>query len=85
MPDLHRVDIEQAEESEAAQRHTGSMARWHRRAAGIGFTMSLFIAGEAFPNLEDFAAAKIAIFSSLAAGVVGTAILGKNVQEPSLD
>ena len=84
MPDLHRVDIEQAEESEAAQRDTWSMARWHRRAgalAGIGFRMSLFIAGEALPNLEDFAAAKIAIFSeSLAAGVVGTAILGNNGQ-----
>ncbi len=44
--------------------------------AGIGFTMSLFIAGEAFPDAADFAAAKIAIFSaSLIAGVVGTAIL----------
>jgi len=38
--------------------------------------MSLFIAGEAFPNSTDFAAAKIAIFTaSLIAGVVGTAIL----------
>lgn len=44
--------------------------------AGIGFTMSLFIAGEAFPNPADFAAAKIAIFTaSLIAGIVGTAIL----------
>jgi len=44
--------------------------------AGIGFTMSLFIAGEAFPNPTDFAAAKIAIFTaSLIAGVVGAAIL----------
>lgn len=44
--------------------------------AGIGFTMSLFIAGEAFPSPADFAAAKIAIFSaSLVAGVLGTAIL----------
>jgi Na+:H+ antiporter, NhaA family len=44
--------------------------------AGIGFTMSLFIAGEAFPNPPDFAAAKIAIFTaSLIAGVIGTAIL----------
>jgi hypothetical protein len=44
--------------------------------AGVGFTMSLFIAGEAFPNQADFAAAKIAIFTaSLIAGVVGTAIL----------
>lgn len=44
--------------------------------AGIGFTMSLFIATEAFPNPADFAAAKIAIFiASIAAGLVGTAIL----------
>ncbi len=44
--------------------------------AGIGFTMSLFIAGEAFAVPADFAAAKIAIFSaSLIAGVFGTAIL----------
>jgi NhaA family Na+:H+ antiporter len=44
--------------------------------AGIGFTMSLFIAGEAFADPRDFAAAKIAIFTaSLIAGVVGTAIL----------
>lgn len=44
--------------------------------AGIGFTMSLFIATEAFPNPADFAAAKIAIFiASIVAGVVGTAIL----------
>lgn len=44
--------------------------------AGIGFTMSLFIASEAFPNPDDFAAAKIAIFiASLVAGLIGTAIL----------
>ena len=46
--------------------------------AGIGFTMSLFIAGEAFPDPADFAAAKIAIFiASLAAGILGAAILWK--------
>jgi NhaA family Na+:H+ antiporter len=44
--------------------------------AGLGFTMSLFIASEAFPNPADFAAAKIAIFiASLVAGLIGTAIL----------
>lgn len=44
--------------------------------AGIGFTMSLFIAGEAFPNPADYAAAKIAIFlASLLAGLLGTALL----------
>jgi NhaA family Na+:H+ antiporter len=43
---------------------------------GIGFTMSLFIAGQAFPDPADYAAAKIAIFiASLVAGVLGSAIL----------
>jgi NhaA family Na+:H+ antiporter len=43
---------------------------------GIGFTMSLFIAGQAFPDPADYAAAKIAIFiASLIAAVVGTIIL----------
>jgi len=40
--------------------------------AGIGFTMSLFIAGQAFPHAADFAAAKIAVFAaSVAAALVG--------------
>jgi NhaA family Na+:H+ antiporter len=44
--------------------------------AGIGFTMSLFIAGEAFPDPSDFSAAKVAIFmASLIAGVQGVLIL----------
>jgi NhaA family Na+:H+ antiporter len=44
--------------------------------AGIGFTMSLFIAGRAFPDAADFAAAKIGIFAaSLIAGGLGTALL----------
>jgi Na+/H+ antiporter len=44
--------------------------------AGIGFTMSLFIAREAFADDADFAAAKIAIFlSSILAGVLGAAVL----------
>ena len=44
--------------------------------AGIGFTMSLFIAAQAFPREADFTAAKIAIFlASLLAGGVGTLIL----------
>lgn len=44
--------------------------------AGIGFTMSLFIASQAFPHPEDYAAAKIAIFlASLLAGVTGTLLL----------
>jgi len=43
---------------------------------GIGFTMSLFIASEAFPDATDFAAAKIAIFlASIIAGTLGVAIL----------
>jgi NhaA family Na+:H+ antiporter len=43
---------------------------------GIGFTMSLFIAGEAFPQAEDYAAAKIAIFTaSICAAAIGTTVL----------
>jgi NhaA family Na+:H+ antiporter len=43
---------------------------------GIGFTMSLFIASEAFADAADFAAAKIAIFlASILAGTLGVAIL----------
>ena len=44
--------------------------------AGIGFTMSLFIAGQAFPVMDDFAAAKIAVFAaSVLSAVAGVAIL----------
>jgi NhaA family Na+:H+ antiporter len=44
--------------------------------AGIGFTMSLFIAGQSFPLEADFVAAKIAIFlASLIAGSLGVVIL----------
>jgi NhaA family Na+:H+ antiporter len=44
--------------------------------AGIGFTMSLFIAHQAFPGAGEFAAAKIAIFlASLIAGSLGALIL----------
>jgi len=48
--------------------------------AGIGFTMSLFIASEAFPVPTDFAAAKIAIFlASIIAAIIGTVVLWKRV------
>jgi len=44
--------------------------------SGIGFTMSLFIAAQAFPLPSDFAAAKIAVFgASVVAAVAGVAIL----------
>lgn len=44
--------------------------------AGIGFTMSLYIAHKAFPDESDFAAAKVGIFlASLIAGGIGTALL----------
>jgi NhaA family Na+:H+ antiporter len=44
--------------------------------AGIGFTMSLFIAGQAFPVPADFGAAKIAVFAaSVLSAIIGIAIL----------
>jgi NhaA family Na+:H+ antiporter len=46
--------------------------------AGIGFTMSLFIAGQAMPSADDFAAAKIAVFgASILSAVIGVALLWK--------
>ena len=46
--------------------------------AGIGFTMSLFIAGQAFLAPADFAAAKIAVFTaSIVSAALGTALLWK--------
>jgi NhaA family Na+:H+ antiporter len=53
---------------------------------GIGFTMSLFIAGMSFPNPADYAAAKIAIFlASLIAAAVGALILWTNEPTPAMD
>ena len=44
--------------------------------AGIGFTMSLFIAAQAFPDADDFSAAKMAVFvASILSAVVGTMLL----------
>src|SRR4029450_10565716 len=44
--------------------------------AGIGFTMSLFIAGQAFGGADDFSAARIAVFcASTVSAVVGVALL----------
>ena len=51
---------------------------------GIGFTMSLFIAGLAFSNPADYAAAKIAIFiASVIAAALGTIILYPRRHEES--
>jgi len=52
--------------------------------AGIGFTMSLFIAGQAFPAPADFAAAKIAVFAAsvLSAGI-GVALLWSARRPPA--
>jgi NhaA family Na+:H+ antiporter len=51
--------------------------------AGIGFTMSLFIASQAFPVAVDFAAAKVAVFAaSILSAVVGVGVLW-NAQEPA--
>ena len=49
--------------------------------AGIGFTMSLFIAGQALSG-DDFGAAKVAVFAaSLLAGTLGVAVLWKRAPE----
>jgi NhaA family Na+:H+ antiporter len=54
---------------------------------GIGFTMSLFIAGVAFEDPGDFAAAKLAIFlASVLAGGLGALVLwprAKTDEEPA--
>jgi NhaA family Na+:H+ antiporter len=51
---------------------------------GIGFTMSLFIAGEAFPAEADFEAAKIAVFAasilSAAIGVMFLSFVGRETR-----
>lgn len=53
--------------------------------AGIGFTMSLFIAGQAFPHAPDFAAAKIAVFAaSIISAVVGVTLLWRAPQEAAV-
>jgi Na+:H+ antiporter, NhaA family len=50
--------------------------------AGIGFTMSLYIAHRAFADASDFAAAKLAIFAaSLIAGCAGAALLARSAPE----
>jgi NhaA family Na+:H+ antiporter len=57
--------------------------------AGIGFTMSLFIAGQALPAANEFAAAKIAVFAaSVVSAVIGVAVLwsappSKEKEEPA--
>jgi NhaA family Na+:H+ antiporter len=54
--------------------------------SGMGFTMSLFIAAEAFPVGADFAAAKMAVFvASFVAAVAGVAILAWPSRSPPPD
>ena len=54
----------------------GASSRGAGALAGIGFTMSLFIAGQAFPARADFAAAKIAVFAaSILSAAIGVAVL----------
>jgi NhaA family Na+:H+ antiporter len=66
-----RLGLAEKPESYSWRQLTGAGA-----VAGIGFTMSLFIAGRAFSTPSDFGAAKIAVFAaSLLAGGVGALIL----------
>jgi NhaA family Na+:H+ antiporter len=54
--------------------------------AGIGFTMSLFIAGQAMPTDADFAAAKIAVFgASIASAMLGVLLLWKPLAAPEAE
>ena len=54
--------------------------------AGIGFTMSLFIAGQAFPVAADFTAAKIAVFTaSIVSAVIGVTVLASAAQRAETD
>jgi Na+:H+ antiporter, NhaA family len=54
--------------------------------AGIGFTMSLFIASQAFPTATDFAAAKIAVFAaSVISALIGVALLWTANSRAELD
>ncbi len=54
--------------------------------AGIGFTMSLFIAGEAFPVAADFTAAKIAVFTaSTVSALIGVALLASTARRAETD
>jgi NhaA family Na+:H+ antiporter len=51
--------------------------------AGIGFTMSLFIAAQAFPDESSFAASKIAVFAaSVISAIAGVAILWNANRSP---
>jgi Na+:H+ antiporter, NhaA family len=52
--------------------------------AGIGFTMSLFIAGQAFSDSSAFAAAKIAVFTAslIAAGIGAILLWPRTSEEP---
>jgi NhaA family Na+:H+ antiporter len=51
--------------------------------AGIGFTMSLFIAGQAFPVAEDFAAAKVAVFAASVLSAIAGVILLFGARPPA--
>ena len=54
--------------------------------AGIGFTMSLFIAGQTFGVPADFDAAKIAVFvASILSAVIGIVILLLASRQPVED
>jgi NhaA family Na+:H+ antiporter len=52
--------------------------------AGIGFTMSLYIAAKAFPDPADFNAAKVGVFAaSILAGALGVLLLRGAAPRPA--
>ena len=78
MPDLSGAILLLEEVAEPPYKVDRMLTQLHRAGAlaGIGFTMSLFIAGQAFPAPGDFAAAKIAVFTaSVLSALIGVAVL----------
>ena len=72
-----RLGIARKSDSYSWGQLTGSGA-----LSGIGFTMSLFIASEAFPLASDFAATKIAVFAASGlAAAIGSFVLWRTSRE----
>jgi NhaA family Na+:H+ antiporter len=70
------IGLSQLSKSRRWRKYTWRQLAGAGSLAGIGLTMSLFTARQAFPSAADFSAAKIAVFAaSILSAVVGTALL----------